>query len=217
MDEVGATQGGRTIFRRKLSPVDLERMNLPEEFWRTKIFNVAESVRTKVERFLVNVDLHIESGLGMIVSGSSGVGKTGIASLVLKEARSRGYPVFFTTVWDLREAIRSRVPFDDETSMQERCFEVDVLVLDGLRGEDAKEQILGARALEEMVLSRSSRKKSTIVTTRLGQSELFEKYPSFMEAVKGSLAFLHVEGPDMRELQSKGIEERAFGAGTGTG
>lgn len=215
MVEEGTSQNGRTVFRRKLSPVDFERMNLPEEFWRTKIFQVAESVRSKVEGFLVNLDANVKNGRGLIVSGETGVGKTAIASLILKEARSRGFPSFFITLWDLREAIRNRVPFDEEASIQDRCLDVDVLVLDGLRKEDAKETIFGPRALEEMVMARRSRMKMTVLTTRLGMSELGESFNSLMESTKASHVLLSVEGPDLREVQSQNLEGQAFGVGTG--
>lgn len=215
MDADGDTQGGRTIFRRRLSPVDFERMNLPEEFWRTKIFNVAESVRSKVEGFLVNVDSNLEGGIGLIVSGPEGTGKTGIASLVLKEARSRGFPVFFITVWDLRVAIRNRTPFDDDTSVLDRCLEVDVLVLDSLREEDVKDTFFDARALEELVRSRISRRKMTVVTTRLGLGDMHMTFKSFMGATKSSLAFLEVTGPDLRKNPSEGLTDKAFGLKTG--
>ena len=115
-------------FRRPLGIPDFERMNLPQAYWRAKVQNVAEEVRPLVARYLLKMDQMVENGVGMIVLGEPGVGKTGIAALVAKEARSRGYVVMFTSVWELRELIRAKVRFDDELSMMQRAADVPVLI-----------------------------------------------------------------------------------------
>lgn len=213
--EGAPVQSKSPILRRKLGPVDFERMNLPEEFWRTKIFSVAESVRQKIERFLLHIDSHIEAGRGLILAGKHGVGKTGVASLIAREARCRGYTVFFISLWDFRECVRSRILFDDDQTVRERCSEVDVLVLDALRLEDAKDNVFGSRAFEELVVGRCSRLRTTIVTTRLSDKELFSVFPSFIETTKGSLAIMEVEGPDLREEKSRELDEQINGERTG--
>ena len=108
-------------FRRSLGVPDFARMNLPEQFWRAKVHNVPESVRKSVAKYLLNTPSMVEDGIGLLVVGQKGVGKTGIAALVAKESRARGYTVFFTSVWEMREMIRAKARFDDEMSMVDRA------------------------------------------------------------------------------------------------
>jgi DNA replication protein DnaC len=188
-------------------------MNLPENMWRSKVQFVSELVRPVVERFLQNIDLHVTHGHGLLVSGAPGIGKTGVAALVAKEARCRGYSAFFITVWDLREAVRSRIEFDEDMSVLERCREVDVLVLDGLRSDDAKDPFFGARAIEELVAGRGVRKKMTVVTTQMGKNLLWQEFRSFMNSTRGTLAVFVMDGPDLRQNQEKALESVVLGRG----
>lgn len=65
-------------FRRQLTKVDLERMNLPMEFWKVKVPEVAESVRPMVERYLTSLPSMMERGAGLLLGGAPGVGKTAV-------------------------------------------------------------------------------------------------------------------------------------------
>jgi len=199
-------------FRRPLVPADFERMNLPREFWTAKVQTVPESVRDTVARYLLNIDTMIERGAGMLLQGSAGVGKSGIGALVCKEARSRGYTTYFMSVWELRESIRARVPFDDTFSVLDRCRDVDVLVLDGLRQEDAAERMFNARDMEELVVRRVARKFVTIVTTQLGMSDINRAFPGFLEAVQGCIVAVSVQGADLRRELNQELQKVVLGS-----
>lgn len=186
-------------------------MNLPRDYWTVKVQGVPESVQDTVRRYLVNTDTMMERGAGMILSGSPGVGKTGIAALVCKEARSRGYTVYFTSVWELRECIRAKILFDEGTSVLDRCREVDVLVLDGLRTEDQKDYVFGIRAIEELLVGRGARKKVSLVTTRMNMRELREAFEGLLDAVQGCMVSLPVEGPDLRRAQNEELKRAVLG------
>lgn len=194
-----------SAIRRTLVEDDLQRMNLPEDFWRVKVTEVAEQVRPTVERFLFRIEEFLSRGVGLILSGGPGVGKTGIASLVCKEARSRGFTAFFVSVWDLRDGIRSRTMFDDEESVLDRCKDVDVLVIDGLRQSDATEPFFKSRDLEELVAFRNERRRMTVVTTRMGKTEI-GSFGSLADTAQGRLAFVEVIGPNKREQVQKRLQ-----------
>lgn len=201
-----------TVFRRPLGVADFERMNLPEEFWKATVQSVPESVRDTVRRYLLHIDVMLSRPAGLLLSGSAGVGKSAIAALVCKEARSRGYTGYFTTLWELRESIRARLLFDDEQSLLERCRSVDVLVLDGLRSEDAPEQILGRRTLEELITTRGARKKATFVTTPLDALELRQAFGGLMESVQGCMVYLPVAGPNLRREKNDELRKAVLGS-----
>jgi DNA replication protein DnaC len=198
-------------FRRKLVRADLERMNLPEDYWFVRVDGVSGSVRAAVARFLWKVDEMIARGVGLFVIGPKGVGKTAVAALVAKEARSRGYTVFFARIWELREMIRSRIAFDDETSIMGRAREVDVLVLDDLRTEDANEKFFSASDLEQLIEYRSSKKRVTVVTTRLVKELQGGSIGSLYESAKRSMVPFPIQGPDLHEERQQHLKRAVFG------
>jgi DNA replication protein DnaC len=197
--------------RRALSPPDFERMNLPREFWRAKVHGVQEGLRPTVERYLLRIREMREKGIGLLVHGGPGVGKTSIAALVVKEARSRGYTALFIGVWELRESMRSRVMFEEGTSIQDRCREVDVLVLDALSEADAKETWVNEKFLEELVNYRRSYHRVTIVTTRLSAKELKGSMAILFEATVGALVPLAVVGENLKHRRHESLVQEVFG------
>lgn len=197
-----------TEFRRKLVKADLKRMNLPEDYWQSKIAHVSEDAREAVERYLRQMDTMVQSGAGLIVCGPKGTGKTTVSSLIAKEARSRGYTTLFIRLWELREMIRARIPFDSDSSFAERTREVDMLVLDDLRAEDATERFFTISEIAELVRSRSSRRRVTIVTTRLDKQALSE--PG-MSGLLDVLLLFPVTGPNLHESRKQALRQVVFG------
>lgn len=197
--------------RRVIGLPDFERMNLPEEFWRTKIQDAPQSVRDVIHRYLFRISEFVEKGAGLLLHGGAGVGKSGIAALAAKEAHARGYTVFFIGVWELREAVRSKLMFDDAASVLDRCRNVDVLVLDNLREEDEKEYMVNARVLEELVSYRKNKKRVTIITTRLSPSELRSKMSGLYDATVGSLVPIAVAGDNLRVQAHQALVNEVLG------
>lgn len=204
-DEVAVTR-----LKRQIGAADLERINLPRDLWATKVQNVAEGVRDIIHRYLIHIDKLVERGAGMYLFGPSGVGKSGIGALCCKEARSRGFTAYFISVWELRECFKTNMMFEDTTSVLERCKEVDLLVLDGLCPEDAKDRIFGARAIEELVAYRGGRRHVTIITSRMMPDEL-ETFGALVDVMQGSIVFVHVEGQNLRRLKNAELKKAVFG------
>lgn len=195
-------------FRRPLGRVDLERMNLPEDLWTVKVQGVSEKARTPTENYLRNIDQAVVNGAGLIVHGGRGVGKSAISALIAKEARSRGYTTLFVRVWELREMIRSRMDYDADSSMAERAREVDVLVLDDLRQEDAGEKFFTLSEIHQLVKYRASRRRLTIITTRLSIAVLDEPP---IDALSDVLLLFPVEGPDLHDERKRELEQSILG------
>lgn len=199
---------GTLKFRRSLGRVDLERMNLPEDTWLAKVQSVSDKVREPTENYLRNIDQAAANGAGLLVHGAKGVGKTAIAALIAKEARSRGYTALFVRVWELREMIRSRMDFDADSSMAERAREVEVLVLDDLRQEDAGEKFFTLSEITQLVRYRASRRRLTVVTTRLA-IRVLDSPP--MDALSDTLLLFPVEGPNLRDERKRELEQSILG------
>jgi DNA replication protein DnaC len=194
---------------RELTGSDLESMNLPFELWNTRLAEVPESARTMVSNYLKNIREMARRGAGLILGGDAGVGKTGIASLILKRARANGYSGYFTSVWALRDGVRNRVPYDGDQLVLDRCRSVDVLVLDGLKPEDIneRERVFGVRDIEELLQARAREAQINILTTRLSARNLEESAATLSAAVKGSMLYFLVEGENKYEAQNAALED----------
>jgi DNA replication protein DnaC len=187
-------------------------MHIPEDYWRVKVQEVSESVRSIVERYLINIASMLEKNAGLVICGGIGVGKTSIAVLLMKEARAIGKTAYFTSVWELRESVRSRIPFDDESSVLDRCREVDLLVLDDLREEDLKDKFFGARDLEALIGNRGGNKRVTVITTPIGVRGLELIAPMMMSILMGYAVVFEVEGPNLREKKNKELMDSVLGS-----
>lgn len=193
---------------RKLERVDYVRMNLPQEFWEASSKLIPSGVYPSVKHFGLNTHEFIRDGLGFVLCGPPGVGKSGAAAVLSKIVKCYGFTVLFVSISDLREMVRSRLDFDAQTPMLERARDVDFLVLDNLREEDAKEAIVNASSLDGLIAHRVSWKRSTVITTRMTQDGLRACFPDVWERVRGACAFLVVEGPDLREQLGAKVESR---------
>ena len=177
-----------------------------------KVDGVPQATRAPVRNYLLKFEEMAERGAGLLLWGNSGVGKTAIAALVAKEARTRGFSAFFTSIFDLREALRSRQMFDGESSVLSRCREVDVLVLDNIQLADLSELYVNLRFIEELVVSRGSHLKITILTTRIAREVLTSDHGLFLETIEGYLVAMKVDGPDLRMKRSDDLKTVVLGS-----
>jgi DNA replication protein DnaC len=199
------------VFRlgRKLDRDDFLRMNLPEEFW--KKFKVPEEVSEPLHEYVKKHEELMRDGIGIYLYGPTGRGKTTAAAELAKAIRSLSHTVFFVTVSDLREMIRSRIEFSDDQSAMERCKQVDFLVLDNLTAiEDTKSPFLGASALEDLLRFRVSAKRPTVITSQMGLSALRTAFEglSFASIAQGACIFLPLTGKDLRSSAQAELSKR---------
>jgi DNA replication protein DnaC len=199
--------------RRSLDQDDLQRMNLPPEFWRVKVTDITDPyTKEKIGRYLKNFPEMFKKGYGLMLYGDPGVGKTSIAAMVAKEARSWKKTVFFTMIWELRELEKSRYQYEG-ASILERCRNVDVLVLDGFVEEDINERVVNARTLEQLITFRGQRGKLTIVTTRIDKKEFNtgKGLKQFNAGTEAYLFKLKVRGENKRTTRKQDMRDAILG------
>lgn len=193
---------------RKLDQDDFIRMNLPREFWPARSDVIAKSAYPSIHNYGTKIGEMLRDGLGFVFYGPAGVGKTGAAAVLAKIAKCYGHSVLFVTISDLRELARSRIDFDDKQSMNDRSRDVELLILDNLRMEDAKETIVNAASLEALLEHRGTWKRSTIITTRMMDGELTKAFSGLMEKARATCAFLPIQGENLRDKAEKELEQR---------
>jgi hypothetical protein len=80
--------------------------------------------------------------------------------------------------------------------------------LDNVRAEDAKEMFVGALVLEDLIRSRSSFRRPTVVTSRMDENELALALPGFDEIAQASCVYLEVTGEDLRKVKQITLKGR---------
>jgi len=146
-------------------------------------------------------------GVGLLLWGANGRGKTGIAACLLMEARRRGYTGLFVPVAALKDMAFNNIMYNASTRVIQRARSVDVLVLDDL-GKGVQDRTgAGARLLDELIRERALAMRVTHITTNMSPvltgdkpSQLEEEIKiSTLHAMKDRIVNLLVGGVDLRD------------------
>ena len=192
--------------RRDLDKDDYIRMNLPAEFWNQ--YHVPDQIKEPMQRYFREYGSFRKDGVGLYIWGPTGCGKSSAAAALAQGVRSLSRTVFFVSVADLRELVRNKIEFDNDQSAIDRCKEIEFLVLDNLRAEDAKETYVGAFVLEDILRHRAAEKRPTVVTSQMSLNALMKSFPGFCEIAQASCVFLDAKGPDLRANTQEKLKER---------
>lgn len=189
------------------TPDQVIRMGLPSELINASIDNVQDSASPTIRNFCSNLISFLDKGVGLILVGGPGVGKSGCAAVLVREAWDATHSAYFVTVSDLRELIKGKVNYDAQTTVLERCRDVRLLVLDGLREEDSKDPFFDASSLAGLIEHRTQRNKSTIITTRMTPSVLNGVFPYAMSLLRAKSPVLAVDGENFRSKQVEDVKK----------
>lgn len=190
----------------------LRRMNIPEHFWGASYTGLADVLQTPVANYCRKIDSMLSRGAGFYIHGPSGTGKSSAGVVLLKAAWERNKLGYYTTVKDLRQAIREDYTFDGDESVMARCKEVDVLVLDDLALDDFKNFTLGISEIEHLLTTRFTRSKTTVLATRLTPDALRTEYPSILQTMHGNFVSLACNGQNLKKDAADALR-RELGVG----
>ena len=159
--------------------------------------------------YIKNLDNNFESNRGIFLYGSNGVGKTMLASIILKEAYRHRYTVRrctfvdymtqYTRVWSARSA-------EEKESAEDNLFTyykaTEFLVLEEVGKEiDSK---AAAPILEDLLRYREDKGYVTIICTNLNLDLMTERYgASIMSLLKGNTVPIRIESADKRNRTFK--------------
>lgn len=202
-----------TLVRRRLTSSDMRRLNLPERHWRARFDAVQDGKHKEiVRRYLEQLPSMLASGVGLMLWGSNGVGKTSAAAVIAKESMRLGRTCYFTRASDFRDCVFGYEMFDPYITVRQRAREVDLLVLDDLGKEGADQRGSAERLFEDLIRQRVAEKRSTIITTNLSKKDFVSPEKggyrtSFIAALKGTVLPVRFEGEDMRVAEAKQLEK----------
>jgi len=189
--------------RVELTPAHLSWMRIPDRFWMARSSAIGDGFKDLIFEYLRSIDKKLDDGTGLILWGANGTGKTAASVVIAKVARSTGASVLFITAESFRQATLDNEKFDDGLLVKDRALEVDVLVLDDLGKEHSGDSTWAERTIENLVRVRSSKKRTTIVTTNLNPDQMLERYKlSLMEVLLESCIRIQTEGKSVRKAPS---------------
>jgi DNA replication protein DnaC len=207
-----------TTTRRKLTEADLRRVNIGKQFYGARSDLIqAQNVRDLVLRFRKNINKMASAGSGLLFSGEPGVGKTSAAVCCQKEAICAGLTTYFVTHPELRDLRFEKKDSlfgngQDGITVRKRIETAHLLVLDGINEPFFTDNGFGPLQLEELLISRTSEKLSTIMTTR---SATFKNkdYAALLDVVSHCMVPVPVVGKNMRDLERAAMKKLIVGDG----
>jgi len=210
-----------TVLRRELTRADMERMRIPLRYWNVTFDLIPAdvgrtdemSVQQKTRSYIEQMDEMDRDGVGLLLWGSNGRGKTSMAVVIAKEYRRRGNSVLFVEAAALRQYVINNVYFDGDEgeSYWDRAMSVDVLVIDDFGKGVIDKTGFGMRMFDEMIRHRNGEKLVTFITTNVCPRDdewVQLTLESTRHSLKESVIPIEIIGDDQRDAVASKMQER---------
>jgi len=189
--------------RRQLVLEDYQRMHLPKKFWDAETNLLGKNNQKIVKKYLSAIEL--DSSLGLIMEGLPGVGKTYIASIIVKELRRLANTVLYLPYYDVNW-VSLKEDFDDDIgTLSDRIKNVDILFLDGYDSDRKKNDVL-----LDLLRHRVNNYKPILMTFRPDAIEFDDKGRTddrVFNVVSTTAFHVRVKGEDKRDLERKKLSD----------
>jgi len=197
--------------RRKLQQADYERMHVGRRFYGVSISQIPDTATHKKTLIEYLERDNYGEGLGIVLWGDNGTGKTSAAIAIAKEYRRRGYTALFVRAGELRDMIIAKREFDEGGTWYDRALDVDVLVIDDLGKEYKAASGFTEATVEEIIRARAQNLQITLITTNVAPSGLLKAgySQSFMALLMESAVMLELKGVQWRKTATIGAENGA--------
>lgn len=214
-DENACADGAQS--QRKLTKADFVRVNVGKAFWGVRTDRIQDNeTREAVLRYRKNINSMIKTGSGLIFLGPPGVGKTSAAVCVVKEAIKAKFSVYFATHAEMRELRFAKKDelFGDGTdgiTISKKIEVTDLLVLDGFNEPFFTDKVFGPLQLEELIVHRSARQLTTIMTSRCKATLKKDEYSDLFDQISQCMVPLNMDGKNLRDNERKKLGVRVLG------
>jgi len=192
----------------KLSKGHMDRSNIGKKYWDSALDLIDDkySYKKYITRYIEDIQVNLSKGRGLFLWGSHGHGKTSSAVICMKYALLHMKTSYLVRCDKLQNLFISKQAFDAEVSIIERCQSCDLLVMDDLGIEHIKD--FGNTVIEGLMRERSSKNKSTIITSNLAPKSIKAKYGEGVKSILMESFFtVPVEGHDWRVRSSKDMKD----------
>lgn len=167
--------------------------------WRD-VNGITDKVLHDLSEYIENAESYAAVGLGLMMYGRNGTGKTLMSNLLLKQLLERGYDGFFTTFGDLLDYFTAGWRNEDDKSWFERRIRhAGILVIDDVGKEHAGRQPVAESTLDLVLRARVSAQRPTLVTTNYTPDELRQNYQNgALSLLRECSQFVEFSGEDYR-------------------
>jgi len=195
--------------KRTLDTGDYKRMRLPETYWDVTLDQLSPLVRGTIESYLEQVTYFYKRGIGLILAGPDGGGKTIALVAIAKELAAWRSSVLYGDVLEIREQLRMNASYDDELSLMERLRSVPTLMLDGLTVEDATARSFAFKDITGLIRYRAMRGLVTFSALSCEEMDM-RRGPllDFLKVLLGVSVRVFVPGGDGRCRQDQEARQR---------
>lgn len=169
---------------------ELMKAGIVSDYWSLTLADLDIDISTKkmVQLYVKNLENAKSRGLGMLLLGANGIGKTSLMAEIGKEAIVNGYSVRYVTLSTYLKAL-----FDKDREAIENIERGEFLLVDELDKKQGK----FADAVDSFLRSMFSQNKSLILGTNWNEDEIGEKLgQSIHSLLKRRCEFIEMEGED---------------------
>ncbi len=153
-----------------------------------------------------------DRGVGLLLTGSFGSGKTLSATLLLKELVKRGYHCYATTFASMVETYTAgwRDP-EDKKYFIRKVVNSDVLLLDDLGKEFKRSNRLAETTFDDVLRTRVQAGRATLLTTNMTKEELGDGYGgAALSLLREVILTYQFSGDDYRVMANKRLLEETL-------
>lgn len=168
-------------------------------------FNGDPKILDQIAKYVLAPDKYITRGVGLILVGDFGTGKTMLATLALKEFVKKGYTCYSTTFANMVDMLTASW-YDQEERLffRRKVLNSEVLLLDDLGKELKRKNSLSETTFDNILRTRMQAGRPTFITTNMNRDELEEGYGAAVLSllVEGSILYV-LEGDDFRRRSNE--------------
>lgn len=169
-------------------------------------------VQAEVLQYADQADAYVRAGLGLILHGPHGTGKTLLATLLLKKLLGLGYDGYFTQFNELLDSYTSGWRDEEERLwFTRKVRNTGVLVVDDVGKESKGRENVTSPMFDAVIRARVADAKPTIITTNYSMEQMHSGYGgAVMSLLAESSKDLEVTGKDYRQRSRERLLQDAL-------
>lgn len=175
---------------------------------------VPQAVQQAIMEYAEEADHYVIAGLGMILWGDKGTGKTLLATLLLKTLLAAGHDGYFTQFNEMIDAYTDTWRNNDEKRwFTRRMRNATLLVVDDIGKEHKGRVDMVESMFDQVIRARVANAKPTIITTNYTPDQMLSGYGGGVMSLLAESCFdHHVTGPDFRpRLRERSLQDARDG------
>lgn len=193
----------------------LERANIGEDYWAADFSTYLgpNSAAELAKVYLKKLAEMKAKGIGLLLAGPPGPGKTTLATIILKYLARANWTCYMISLGDIVEHIQRGWSDKDEDSYEllDKAKKADFLLIDDVGKEHSGPTGFSATVFDNLIRYRTQHRLPTILTTNLTERQIRNRYgDAFTSLIRGKCKVIEVNDEDVRTTTLKPAVEEIF-------